>query len=230
MYACINFAVLNPCCFGQYHGCWCPVSFHHQVINSHDINRALANPCLSWENHYNDVIMDVMASQITSLTIVYSTVNSVTDQRKHQSSTSLAFVRGIHRWPVNSPHKGPVTRKMFPFDDVIMYSNYLNLLNTEKYLPTSDCPHSAPLSTWPSKPWEYIPWVICASSFMISDMQGGGTPFAVTNREIMTCVAYVTKVLLYLSLVRINKKKSLLIWYHVHIWKILLQLSCGYTT
>ena len=42
------------------------------------------------------------------------------DQRKHQSSASLAFVRGIHRWPVNSPHKGPVTRKMFPFDDVIM--------------------------------------------------------------------------------------------------------------
>ena len=40
--------------------------------------------------------------------------------RKHQSSASLAFVRGIHRRPVNSPHKGPVTRKMFPFDDVIM--------------------------------------------------------------------------------------------------------------
>ena len=42
------------------------------------------------------------------------------DQRNHQSSASLAFVRGIHRGPVNSPHKGPVTRKMFPFDDVIM--------------------------------------------------------------------------------------------------------------
>ena len=42
------------------------------------------------------------------------------NQRKHQSSASLAFVRGIHRWPVNSLHKGPVTRKMFPFDDVIM--------------------------------------------------------------------------------------------------------------
>ena len=52
--------------------------------------------------------------------IVYSTVYSGTDHRKHQSSTSLAFVRGIHRWPVNSPHKWPVTRKMFPFDDVIM--------------------------------------------------------------------------------------------------------------
>ena len=59
-------------------------------------------------------------SQITSLRTVYSTVCSGTDQRKHQSSASLAFVRGIHRWPVNSPHKGPVTRTMFPFDDVIM--------------------------------------------------------------------------------------------------------------
>ena len=64
--------------------------------------------------------MSAMASKITSLTIVYSTVYSDGDQRKHQSSASLAFVRGIHRWPVNSPHKGPVTRKMFPFDDVSM--------------------------------------------------------------------------------------------------------------
>ena len=64
--------------------------------------------------------MSAIASQITSLTIVYSIVYSDADQRKHQSSASLAFVRGIHRGPVNSPHKWPVTRKMFPFDDVIM--------------------------------------------------------------------------------------------------------------
>ena len=70
--------------------------------------------------HYGDVIMGTIASQITSLTIVYSTVYSGADQRKHQSSASLAFVRGIHRGSVNSPHKWPVTRKMFPFDDVIM--------------------------------------------------------------------------------------------------------------
>ena len=63
------------------------------------------------------IIMSAMASQITSLSIVNSTVYS--DQRKHQSSESLAFVRGIHRRPVNSPHKGPVTR-IFQFDDVIM--------------------------------------------------------------------------------------------------------------
>ena len=71
--------------------------------------------------HHSDAIMNAMASQITSLMIVYSTVYSDADQRKHQSSMSLAFVRGIHRWQVNYPHKGPVTQKMFPFDEVIMF-------------------------------------------------------------------------------------------------------------
>ena len=71
--------------------------------------------------HYNDVIMGAIASQITSLKIIYSTVYSDTDDRKHQSSASLVFVWRIRRWPVNSPHKWPVTRKMFPFDDVIMF-------------------------------------------------------------------------------------------------------------
>ena len=62
--------------------------------------------------HYCDVIIISIASQITSLTIVCSSVYSGVDQRKHQSSASLAFMWGIHRWSV--------TRKMFPFDDVIM--------------------------------------------------------------------------------------------------------------
>ena len=70
--------------------------------------------------HYDDVIMSAIASQITILTIVYSAVYLGANQSKHQSSASLAFVCGIHRRPVNSPHKWPVTRKMFPFDDVIM--------------------------------------------------------------------------------------------------------------
>ena len=67
--------------------------------------------------------MGAMVSQITSLNIVYSTGLSGADQRKHQSSAPLAFVRGIHRRPVNFPHKWPVTRKMFPFDDVIMLNS-----------------------------------------------------------------------------------------------------------
>ena len=69
--------------------------------------------------HHIDVNM-------SSLTIVYSTIYWGANQRKHQSSSSLAFVQGIHRWPVNSPHKGPVTRKMFPFDDVIVIYRWLS--------------------------------------------------------------------------------------------------------
>ena len=64
--------------------------------------------------------MGVMPSQITSLAIVHSTVYSGADQRKRQSSASLAFMRGIHLWTVKSPHKWPIMWKMFPFDDVIM--------------------------------------------------------------------------------------------------------------
>ena len=73
-------------------------------------------------NHYNAVIMGAIASQITSLTIVYSTVYWRRRSKKHQSSASLAFVCGIHRGPMNSPHKRPVRRNMSPFDDVIMIS------------------------------------------------------------------------------------------------------------
>ena len=75
--------------------------------------------------HYDDVIMTMLASQITSLTVVYSIVYSGVNQRKHQSSASQAFVREIHRGPVNFPHKWPVTRKMFPFDDVIMNHSFI---------------------------------------------------------------------------------------------------------
>ena len=64
--------------------------------------------------------------------IVYSDA----DQRKHQSSASLAFVLGIHRGPMNSPHKWPVARKIFPFDDVIMiwrHSVWISSQTLEKY-------------------------------------------------------------------------------------------------
>ena len=86
-------------------------------------------PKLHWDGsinassvfHYNDVILGAMAPEITSPTIVYPNVYSGADQRKRQSSVSLALVRGNHRRPVNSPHRWPVTRKMFPLDDVIMH-------------------------------------------------------------------------------------------------------------
>ena len=79
-----------------------------------------SNQCMLLLIYYNDLMMSAMASKITNPTIVYSTIYSGADQRKHQSSASLAFVRGIHWWPVNSPYKGSVTRKMFPFDDFII--------------------------------------------------------------------------------------------------------------
>ena len=94
--------------------------------------------------HYGDVMMTRMASWITSLTIVYSIVYSGVDQRKLQSSASLAFVRWIHRRPVNSPHKWPVTRKMFPFDDVIMHTIFY------EYCKCQLCtrPSAATMLTW----------------------------------------------------------------------------------
>ena len=118
--------------------CQCYVSFHIMLLvgrnriigvvikwkygNRADITFKAPNDFTShgewW--YYSDVMMGAMASQITSLTLVYSIVYSGRDERKHQSTASLVFVRGIHRWPVNSPHKGQVTRKMFPFYDVIM--------------------------------------------------------------------------------------------------------------
>ena len=96
--------------------------------------------------------MDTMASQITSITIVYSTLYSDADQRKHQSSASLAFVWGIHRGPVNSPHKWPVTRKMFPFDDVIM--DYCAIIF--KIMTRCFCLPIQGASSWKGRP--YIGW------------------------------------------------------------------------
>ena len=95
--------------------------------------------------HYSDVIMGAVPSQITSLAIVYSTVYTVADQRKHQSSASLAFVRGIHRWPVNSPHKWPVARKMFPFDDVTIWVSSMSILEKTDVITA---PHSNQSVNW----------------------------------------------------------------------------------
>ena len=116
--------------------------------------------------HYCDVIMGAVASQKASLTIVYSTVYPDAVPRKHQTSASLAFVRGIHRGPVNSQHKCPVTWIMFPFDDVIMG----NLLYCQQnrvggacvcddvlYLYRSNMPSSCPGNTRvPESP--LVPW------------------------------------------------------------------------
>ena len=103
--------------------------------------------------------MGAMASQITSLTIVYSTVYSGADQRKHQSSASLAFVWGIHWWPVNSPHKWPVTRKMFPFDDVIMKPMMALWLILNPFGAESGI-----FWTVMSMPWMPMPWLFASQN------------------------------------------------------------------
>ena len=78
--------------------------------------------------------MSALASQITSLTIIYSTTYPGADERKYHSSASLAFVRRIYRWPVN--YKGPVTRKMFPSDDVIIWTQQHNMSRNVSYCIT----------------------------------------------------------------------------------------------
>ena len=73
--------------------------------------------------HCSDVIMGTVATQITSQP-ASRLFSQPFIQAQIKENTKVPrnwpFVRGIHRWPVNSPHKGPVTRKLFPFDDVIM--------------------------------------------------------------------------------------------------------------
>ena len=96
----------------------CVSALYNHSVTCHRTQRSGSHDCHII--HYDDVIIGAIASQITSLTIVYSAVYSGTDQSKHQSSASLAFVWGSHRGPVNSPHKWPVTRKILPFHDVIM--------------------------------------------------------------------------------------------------------------
>ena len=98
-----------------------------RVLNVYviDISVNVGECMLQNVTHYTDIIMSAMASQITGVSIVYSIVCPGTDQRKYQSSASLACVCGIRRWPVNSLHKAPETRKMFPFDDVIMMNELM---------------------------------------------------------------------------------------------------------
>ena len=117
---------------------------------------------------YNDVIIGTIASQITSLMIAFSTIYLDTDQRTHQSSASLAFVRGIHRRPVNSPHKWPVTRKMFPFDDVIMIVCHF-------HRPDGVIQNSRGYLAWYLTHWGRVTH-ICVSKLTIIDSDDGLSP------------------------------------------------------
>ena len=92
-----------------------------------------------WAIYYNVVIMSAIASQITGVWIVYSTVCSGANQRKHQRSGSLAFVRGIYRWPIKSPHKGPVTRKCFHLMTSSWIILFLMILSINYYITRNVC-------------------------------------------------------------------------------------------
>ena len=140
--------------------------------------------------HYCDVIMGSMASQIIRVSIVYLTVCSGTDQRKYKSSASLAFVRGIHRWLVNSPHKGPVTRKIFPFHDVIteilVYKHVFlwTRPDVKRFLATSDVKFRS-----------YSVKTLCISDKVPS--AGKLCQYAGCRSEAIVVVAYETRVLTF---------------------------------
>ena len=142
---------------GQCHVCWCPVGdLRCQVRSRYIYPVSETVSCLPWMwisithaiwfsgndiQHkyllkkinclYSDVTVSGMASQITGISTVCSMVCSY--QRKHKNSASLALVSGIHRWPVYSTHKRPVTLKMFPFDDVIMVLTMMQHVNRWYY-------------------------------------------------------------------------------------------------
>ena len=144
-----------------------------------------AHQAFCW--HYCDVIMSAMASQIISLTIVYQTVYSGADQRKPQSSTSLAFVMGIHRWPGKSPHKGPVTQKMFPFDDVIIDRQYDSCLMWNHIILLIHM--AAPRQFWT----QFMHYIKFPSRIFCRRVPGFATdcPCGVWCRGLTTCLLYV---------------------------------------
>ena len=100
-----------------------------------ELGRDELNKCVSpnLKTHYIDVIMTTMASQITSLTVVYSTVYSDADQRKHQSSASLAFVWGIHRDRWIPRTKGQLRGKCFH----LMTSSWTKSFSTKEATDTA---------------------------------------------------------------------------------------------
>ena len=112
----LNFVNSYNLFFFVTHGDYCGVYNVHMLY-------AIVNSYLTMISHVPFVLFITLTSQWTwwRLKSPASNVYSGAYRRKHQSSTSLAFVWGIHQWPVDSPHKGPVTRKMVPFDDVIMF-------------------------------------------------------------------------------------------------------------
>ena len=98
---------------------YAPLGLNEIIESMNKICENVADNLISLSSRIQLFVCNLLGKDDVVEIIIYSTLCSGVDQRKHQSSASLAFVMGIHRWPVNSPNKGPVTRNMFPFDDVI---------------------------------------------------------------------------------------------------------------
>ena len=106
---------------------YCPLRFCHLFIplRTPSFGTLITTMFTNWLLSQHNIVGTSVPWQwvrwrLKSPSLWLFTVYSGADQRKHQIAASLAFVRGICRWPVNSPHKGLVTRKMFPFNDAIM--------------------------------------------------------------------------------------------------------------
>ena len=119
--------------------------------------------------------MGAMVSQITSITSVYSTAHSGADKRKHQSSASLAFVRGIHRWLVSSRHKWSVTRKMFPLDDVIMRTIALMVTCMISCSYLTGVTAAAETIEKYQRDWKHLAYSFAKSKFLVTEKSTNGT-------------------------------------------------------
>ena len=123
----INVWVEVADCLCTHNGLYCCLfgrNKHQKQPSSEHINSSLRQYIHYTCSHYSDVIMSMMASHTTGILVVYWNVCSGADKKNTKAPRHLAFVRGIHRWTVSTPHQGPVTRKMFPFDNVIMYTTW----------------------------------------------------------------------------------------------------------
>ena len=133
--------------------------------------------------HYSDLIMSAMASQITGIATVCSTVCSGADQRKHQSSASLAFVRGNPPVTSGFPHIGPVTWKMLPSDDIILNHSEGLCNNRQNVLTILFC-HKI-----------YLQWIfllvlftdLCLDKFLIFPILGNSYSADVLHFRLKAC-------------------------------------------
>ena len=147
--------------------------------------------------------MSAMTSQISGVSIIYTAVCLVQEQRIHQSSPSLAFVWGIHWSPVNSLHKGPVTRKCFHLMTSSCYAVTMTNVGYRSYPDTSNLqktPHPSPL------------WTSCGLSYMniFNVLQGVSTAFVTHYSDVImgAKASQITSLAIVCLLYRLFRRRS----------------------